>query len=279
MRRSVALAYYNGGQYIEEQVISILSQLGDEDELIISVDDAEEDGSAPILHHLKRQDRRVRVIQGPGKGVVRNFENAIRHCRGDIIFLSDQDDVWLPGKAQRVTAVFLRPEVMAVLHDARIVDAQGNPEGDETLFAMRKSGTGLMKNLVRNSYIGCCMAFRRELVPVILPIPERMYMHDYWIGTAAELCGEVALIREPLLAYRRHGGNVTELTHGSIGFMIRKRMDILRCLGILRRRVRRRRRQAALPQPERNSTSKVQSETDEALKAQREMDSVLKTQR
>ena len=84
------------------------------------------------------------------------------------------------------------------------------------------------------------MAFRRELLPVILPIPEQMYMHDYWIGTAAELCGRVGLIKKPLID-RRHGGNVTELSHGSLAFMLKKRVDLLRCFFILKDRIRRQR--------------------------------------
>ena len=83
------------------------------------------------------------------------------------------------------------------------------------------------------------MAFKKELLPLILPIPKRMYMHDYWIGTAAELTGKVALLKEPLICYRRHGNNVTEMHHGSPGFMLKKRLDILLCLLELRRRKKR----------------------------------------
>ena len=81
------------------------------------------------------------------------------------------------------------------------------------------------------------MAFRRELIPVICPIPKEMYMHDYWIGTAAEYMGEVYFIKEALIDYRRHSSNVTQMDHGSLGFMIKKRINIVRCLGLLKRRV------------------------------------------
>ena len=103
MKISVAMAYYNGGAYIEEQMESILSQLGERDELIISVDGAS-DGSEPLLLKMAEIDKRIRVIKGPGKGVVKNFENAIRHCVGEIIYLSDQDDIWKPGKVEKVNA-------------------------------------------------------------------------------------------------------------------------------------------------------------------------------
>ena len=236
MKISVAMAYYNGGTYIKEQMESILSQIGEQDEVIVSVDGAS-DGSKPLLFKMADADKRIRVIKGPGKGVVKNFENAIRHCSGEIIYLSDQDDIWKPDKVDKVNAAFADQKVMAVLHDAEIVDENGIPTGAESLFAVRGSRTGILKNLIKNSYVGCCMAFRRELIFVICPIPKEMYMHDYWIGTAAEYMGEVCLLEEPLIGYRRHSSNVTQMTHGSLGFMIKKRLDILRCLGLLKRRV------------------------------------------
>ena len=236
MKISVAMAYYNGGTYIKEQMDPILSQIGEHDEVIVSVDGAS-DGSKPLLFQMADADKRIHVIKGPGKGVVRNFENAIRHCSGDIIYLSDQDDIWKPDKVERVNAAFADLKVMAVLHDAEIVDENGTPTGAEGLFAFRGSRAGIIKNLIKNSYVGCCMAFRKELISVICPIPKEMYMHDYWIGTAAEYMGEVCFLEEPLIGYRRHSSNVTQMTHGSIGFMIKKRLDILRCLGLLKRRV------------------------------------------
>lgn len=241
MKISVALAYYNGGEYIKEQLESIFCQLNEGDEVILSVDGAS-DGSLPFLEKWSERDSRLRIIRGPGKGVVKNFENAIRHCMGEIIFLSDQDDIWREGKVRRVCAAFADREVMAVLHDAEIVDEHGEPSGEEGLFALRGSRPGILKNLLKNSYVGCCMAFRRELSGVLFPIPEEMYMHDYWIGTAAELTGKVALVREPLIGYRRHSANVTQMTHGNVIFMVRKRVDMLRCLRLLRRRVKNRRK-------------------------------------
>lgn len=236
MKISIAMAYYNGGMYIKEQMNSILSQLGKKDEVIVSVDGAS-DGSQPLLMQMAEEDSRVRVIKGPGKGVVKNFENAIRHCTGDIIYLSDQDDIWKPDKVKSVNKAFEDSEIKAVLHDAEIIDENGRPTGEKSLFNLRKSKEGILKNLVKNSYVGCCMAFRKELIPVICPIPKEMYMHDYWIGTAAEYMGKVCFLRKQLIGYRRHSSNVTQMTHGSIGFMIKKRVDIIRCLGLLKKRV------------------------------------------
>ena len=109
MKISVAMAYYNGGMYIEEQMDTILTQLGEQDEVIVSVDGAS-DGSKPLLLKMAEEDKRIHVIKGPGKGVVKNFENAIRHCSGEIIYLSDQDDIWKPDKVKKVNEAFLNPK-------------------------------------------------------------------------------------------------------------------------------------------------------------------------
>ena len=225
MKVSVALAYYDGAEYIEEQLTSILEQLTDQDEVILSVDRAF-DGSMDLLKSLEEKDRRIFITNGPSKGVVKNFEHAIRLCSGDIIFLSDQDDVWLPDKVEKIRAAFRDREVMAVLHDAKIVDEHLN-ETAPSFFKIRGSSTGFFKNLWRNSYVGCCMAFRREMVEKILPFPENIYMHDYWIGATAEVLGKVELIREPLILYRRHSANVTDMKHGSLFFMLKKRWNML----------------------------------------------------
>ena len=220
--KSVAMAYYNGAKYIDEQIRSILANMEDTDELIISVDDAS-DGSETILQNWAQNDPRIRIIKGPGKGVVKNFENAFRHCRGDIIFLSDQDDVWKKNKIQQA---FEDPKVMAVVHDAQIVDEKLSSL-NETTFEWRDSKAGFWKNMKKNSYIGCCMAVRRSALKRILPIPDNIWIHDQWIGLLAEQLGKVVFIEEPLIYYRRHGGNVTELTHGSIISMIKKRYHMI----------------------------------------------------
>ena len=223
--KSVAMAYYNGAKYIDEPISSILANMEDADALIISVDDAS-DGSETILQNWAKNDPRIRIIKGPGKGVVKNFENAIKHCRGDIIFLSDQDDVWEKNKMTEIEHVFEDPKVMAVVHDAQIVDEKLSSL-NQTTFEWRDSKAGFWKNMKKNSYIGCCMAVRRSALKRILPIPDNIWIHDQWIGLLAEQLGKVVFIEEPLIYYRRHGGNVTELTHGSNTSMIKKRYHMI----------------------------------------------------
>ena len=103
MKISVALAAYKGERYIAEQLDSIISQLGENDEIIVC-DDYPQGDTCGIVKKYINQDKRIRYIEGEGKGVVRNFENALKACSGDVIFLCDQDDVWLPDKVSCVMA-------------------------------------------------------------------------------------------------------------------------------------------------------------------------------
>ena len=207
MKISVALAAYKGEQYIAEQLESILRQLGENDEVIVS-DDYPAGKTRDIVKSMASQDKRIRYIEGEGKGVVKNFENAIRNCTGDVIFLSDQDDIWLPGKVENVMAE-IRGGAQLVLHDASVTDADLNIT-DESYFSSHGSNASFFGNLLKNSFVGCCMAFTRELMTETLPFPEELPMHDWWIALIAlKKKRKTVLLAKPLILWRRHGDNVT----------------------------------------------------------------------
>lgn len=223
---SVVLAAYKGEKYILKQVESILNQLGIGDELIIS-DDFPQGKTREVLSSIIDNDDRVVYINGPGKGVIKNFEFGITKARGDYIFLSDQDDVWIDEKIKKVVEV-LENGYDLVLHDAFITD-ENLKRTNETAFEINKTKTGIIRNIVKNSYQGCCMAFRSDLKTFILPFPNRIPMHDQWIGLMAEKHGKICLVDEPLILYRRHGGNVTGNGSG-IGDKIRWRAEIIKAV-------------------------------------------------
>ncbi len=228
MTVSVAMTSYNGAAFIQCQIDSVLSQLRDGDELVVS-DDGSTDGTADILLDISQRDSRVRVLSGPKSGVIANFEYVLGQCKGDWIFLADQDDEWSPDKLQTVLDIAKKHDAILVMHDARIVNTDGR-ELLPSFFATRSTKTGLLKNLWKNSYIGCCMAFSRRLLPYILPFPADIPMHDQWIGLQAERHGKVALIERPLLSYRRHDRNVTATTHGTVATMLSQRLAMIRAL-------------------------------------------------
>ena len=205
MKISVLVAAYNGEKYIAQQLASILPQLGEEDELLIS-----DDSRGPRTREACRpflKDKRVVYLEGPHAGIDKNKEFLLRQCTGDVAFLADQDDVWLPHKVKRVMAA-IQGGACCVMHNARLTDAELNPLG-ETLFENKHVGTGLVRNVIRNGYTGCCMALTREAFEAALPFPEKLPMHDQWLGLVSERVGRVALIDEPLLLWRRNEGSMT----------------------------------------------------------------------
>ena len=205
MSISVALAAYNGGRYIREQIESILPQLGENDEIVISDDNPSGD-TKPAAEAVG--DKRIKYIPGKGTGVVSNFENALSHCTGDYIYLCDQDDVWLPDKVRTVQKLFDGGADL-VLHNAFITDSALNKTG-RTSFELYNTNSGFTKNLIRNSFVGCCMAFRRDVLISSLPFPASIPMHDWWIGLNSIRKGfRIELTDEPLILWRRHGDNVT----------------------------------------------------------------------
>lgn len=217
---SVCLATYNGDAYVDAQLRSVLEQLSPEDEVVIA-DDGSTDRTVSVIEALG--DPRIRVVATEGGlGVVKNFERAIVASRGDVIFLCDQDDVWLPGKVGRCVAAL--HSHLLVVTDCKVVDSQLN-EIAPSFFRLRNSGSGMLHNLWKNSYLGCCMAFRRELLEYALPFPHGIPMHDMWLGMIAETKGRVAFLAGPLLLYRRHASNASDTAGKSSASIARMLAD------------------------------------------------------
>lgn len=221
---SVALAAYKGEKYIYEQIKSILPQLSEDDEIIVS-DDRPGGITETIVKKMMEKDKRIIYVEGKGKGVVANFANAIRHCHGDKIFLCDQDDVWLPDKVKRVTEAFSEGADL-VLHNAYVTDKKLRIT-DYSFFELRGSRKGLIHNIVKNSYMGCCMAFDRKMLKHIMPVPKNIPMHDQWIGLICEIYGKVVFVDQPLIYHRMHGENVTGIKKNSFSQMAEWRRYII----------------------------------------------------
>ncbi len=209
MMISVCIATYNGALFLQEQVASVLSQLGADDEIVVS-DDGSSDSTLDILQSF--EDKRIKIFNNTKKGFVYNFENALKHSKGDYIFLCDQDDIWMPDKVEKCMQL-LRIH-MAVNHNSMIVNSKGESMGVD-FFSINKSRGGFWRTLWRNSYSGCCMAFRRELLNYALPFPEKIVSHDIWLGLLAEKHGNPIFYSEPLLKYRRHSFNASSTAEKS----------------------------------------------------------------
>lgn len=199
---SVALAAYNGERYIGEQLESILMQLDEKDEVVVSLNDSN-DKTKQILDDYQRRDSRIKIYECKEKGIIPNFENAIRHSKNEIVFLSDQDDVWEKDKIRVVLKSFDRDkEVMAVMHDCFYYDS--NLKTILGSAYQRKVYDSTFLNIIRNSFQGSCMAFRRRIIDAVCPIPRNIAMHDQWIGIVAKKIGKIDIIPDKLIKYRRH---------------------------------------------------------------------------
>ena len=207
MKCSVCMAAYNGEKYIKEQIDSILRQIGDEDELIIS-DDGSEDSTVKIIESID-DDRIILLHNTIRHGYTSNFENALNHASGDLILLSDQDDVWLPQKYETVKG--LLAEYDFVVHDCKIID-QDLKILKESYFEEMNVKPGFLSQMIRMRYLGCCMAFGRSVLEMALPFPPNtdLVEHDTWLASISELYFNCKKYDEPLLLYRRHGSNTSD---------------------------------------------------------------------
>jgi len=227
---SVCIATYNGEKYIEEQVKSILPQLAEEDELIIS-DDGSTDRTIKILENFA--DRRIKIFHHNRNlnnkhsfyPSTKNFENALSKSKGDYIFLSDQDDVWMPDKVQ-ITLPFLKENDALVISDAWITNE--NLEKQEKLSKYMPYKKGYLKNLFKCTTQGCRIAFTKTIKDFCLPFPNGVIIHDFWIRQLVELKFKVNYIPKPLIFYRQHSNNLSRIvrSENSLFFMIKYRTII-----------------------------------------------------
>lgn len=219
MKISIALCTYNGEEFLTEQLNSFLTQTRLPDEVIVC-DDCSRDNTvkiirdfaarAPFLVRLYANETNLRVIK--------NFEKAISLCGGDIILLSDQDDVWHKNKLEKFTAAFETDEqVGLVFCDGELVDENLISLNSSAWQACRfdkkkqnsvKNGDGLAIILDDNVVSGCMMAFRAKYKDLLLPIPNDIQdvIHDYWIALLMLTVAKVNLIPKRLVKYRQHSG-------------------------------------------------------------------------
>jgi cellulose synthase/poly-beta-1,6-N-acetylglucosamine synthase-like glycosyltransferase len=226
---SVCMATYNGERFVRQQLESILSQLSSSDEVIV-VDDGSTDSTLSIIEALR--DPRITVHRNERNlGVIATFDRAITLANGDIIFLSDQDDVWEPQKVNAVTQYFeSHPQTTLVLSDASVIDDAGRIIQPSFFMARGGFSASLTSNLWKNKFLGCVMAFRAAMRSRVLPIPSETPMQDMWIGIVNRMHGEVAFLPQPLIRYRRHSHNLSPSQRAPWGRVLFWRWRFLRVM-------------------------------------------------
>ncbi|WP_299318409.1 glycosyltransferase family 2 protein [uncultured Maribacter sp.] len=215
MMISVCMAVFNGEEFIRKQLVSIVSQLKENDELIIS-DDGSTDKTLDIIKTFN--DNRIKLFYSGKRSIIMNFENALGKAKGDVIFLADQDDIWYPNKIAE-TLLYLK-EYDLVFSNASVF--KENILETTLLYSGNKNRTGLVRNFIKNNYIGATMAFKSAILKTALPFPSQIYMHDAWISSIAEITGKTFFINKPLIYYRRHGNNASETGEKSTNTLLKK---------------------------------------------------------
>jgi glycosyltransferase involved in cell wall biosynthesis len=217
---SVALCTYNGERFVAEQVESILEQTLLPTEIVVS-DDASTDATIRIIEGVIKASSApvptVRILRNLNPlGVVRNFEQAVSACSGELISLCDQDDRWTPRRLELMAEVFATdPDVLLLNSNARLVDDDDDPLGyslfDAISFGPREkaeihSGRGFAALLARNTVTGATTLFRRSLLDRALPFPDS-WVHDEWLAIIAAASGRIDFLDDVLIDYRQHSGN------------------------------------------------------------------------
>ncbi len=213
-RISIAMCTYNGGRYLPEQLESLAAQSTPPDELVICDDGSTDETPALISAFSRDVPFDVRMVRNETRlGSTRNFEKAIGLCTGDLIALCDQDDVWLPGKLEKMTDRFAAASTIGgIFSDAILIDESSTPTGGllwqrfgfgqkEQAQVRREGPIGLLCK--REFVTGATLMFRAELRDQFQPIP-RSWIHDGWIAWVIALESRLDFITEPLIRYRVH---------------------------------------------------------------------------
>lgn len=204
---SVCMATFNGAQFIKEQLDSILSQLSSNDEIIVS-DDCSNDETIQIIKSYN--DNRIKIYTHQKKQneyfpesnipyATFNFENALKFAKGDIIFLSDQDDIWYPNKVKK--NIELIKQYDFIMSNYSLVDKNLQMIKEKN-YSKKPFSRNLLKTLFVPHLIGCCFCFKRSVLEKALPFPSSTCCHDLWIGTVALKFFKVYYCDEPLIYHR-----------------------------------------------------------------------------
>jgi glycosyltransferase involved in cell wall biosynthesis len=215
LKLSIAMATFNGEQFLPQQLNSFLNQERKPDELVVC-DDCSTDNTYKILQNFRKTcGFYVKIIKNVEKlGVGKNFEEATKNCTGDIILFSDQDDVWLPNKIKLIENYFIiNNQIDYLISNAEIVDSKLNSL-KYTLWQQRKFNNHLQKKyelgnefyvmIRRDITTGMVTALRKTIITKFNPIPPNI-SHDFWyLPLAAALGKRGGLIKLPIVKYRQH---------------------------------------------------------------------------
>lgn len=210
MNVSVALCTYNGEKYIEQQINSILNQTYDINEVVVFDDSSTDSTFQKVNEYANKYPQLFEVhTNETNVGVEENFARCIKHCKGDAIAISDQDDIWHEEKIEREIEALTQEDVSLVFHNSTIVTSSLEQQGD--LWSTVQQGVPkdgnqqyFLRELTKYNFVqGCTMLFDANLKRYLESIPSQ-WEYDYYIAVVAALTGGLHSIDEELLLYRQH---------------------------------------------------------------------------
>lgn len=219
---SVVMCTYNGERFLEEQLASIANQTRLPDEMVVCDDRSTDRTVAIVREFAASASWPVRIFENQRNlGSSANFERAIGLCSGDLIALSDQDDIWYPNRLARSEQELAdHAEAGLVFSDADVIDAQGRKQG-KTLWQRlgfagkreRELLDGQYLVLAKHSFVtGATMMFRAGLRDRFLPLGAG-WIHDEWIALMVAAFADLRSIDQPLIGYRLHGSQQVGLVN------------------------------------------------------------------
>ncbi len=209
---SVVMATYNGADFIQEQIDSIIEQLPNDGELII-YDDGSSDATLHIISSFV--DKRIVLIAGNvNVGVNRAFEAAIKEASGDYIFLADQDDIWKVGRLKLMLDAFKKNDALLVSGRFDFINRSSQLIDMNFNFLRSRNSDRNYNNIFsifsgKANYYGCAMAIHKDLLGYILPFPSDLESHDLWIALCANVLKRNVHLDDLVLSRRLHGGNLS----------------------------------------------------------------------
>lgn len=229
------MATHNGAAFVAEQLRSILAELEPSDEIVV-IDDASTDNTVSIIEDMS--DPRIRVLrQNPNRGYVRTFERALAEARGDLLFLSDQDDEWVPGRRDALVRAL---DYGGVAASNLELLTSGEPMRSPLTRRPWLLDSAASRHRVRNElrilvgdapYFGCAMALRRDALALVIPFPSYLEeSHDLWIATVANASGGLVHVDKTTVRRRLHGGNASSERPRGIRTALASRLLLMRLL-------------------------------------------------
>jgi len=208
---SIAMCTYNGEKYLARQIESILRQTYKNIELIV-VDDGSIDQTVDIIKSYQKNDLRIKLFQNDvNLGFNKNFEKAVSLCLGTYIAISDQDDIWLEQKIERLLAGI--NDSLMVYANSGYIDENDNILGTFILDKNHENYNHYKNILLANFVTGHTLLFRREALDLLLPIPQKSF-YDWWFGFVMLYEGKLTYCNEVLTYYRVHRQSVIKTIEG-----------------------------------------------------------------